>query len=610
MEFSLKVQHLGEETSEGGQYQSIAHEFEVPDQTLLKKRGRLFITVGVRATGDFNLKEAVKLFIDNIQESYYRQTEDTPLHAIEKALNRAAEIVRTVKSKDGTLTLGSREAKFHLSFCTILIWNRVLYASYLGNPAIYLIRGTGVRNLGLNPANNEIWTNSAILDDTDVIIAGTEAFAQEFPPQEISSALGGLSLKISESEHKDEISALIIKVLSEKERSTSSIIDKIGQVTLKNSLSNSVWQIKDKISRKEKLSDKFKLYQSKKSAPVSSISGLVENQAPAASNNKSTGPIRINGSGRGTKKKTQKVTLGLLALLSVGYINYKLFYNIQSEEPKVAETLISSNISGAQVKGTSSEKPKSDIHDLFIRLNDISPRIDDISLSSNVDGILVLDISNNELYSIPVTGDTRQKISEDFKTTRTIECDEKLCYILSDETFYVINPKTPEKVDKYILDANKVVDIYPYGNALYVLTAEGIKRHTIGQKSSSSKDWLAKNQSVQDPKSMAIDGNIYILESRDIAKYIEGKKSNFKIDNSHLLNPTEIETDGRRLYVLDNDKTEKKIVIYDSLTGAFEREIKLSEDLDTEDITTFTITKTSKKSIFFKKGQKLFKVDL
>ena len=85
MEISLKVQNIGANYNPEAKNIVITHEFDVPSDQLLMKRGRLFITLKISAGGNFNLKDTASLFLDSVQENFYRLTEETPLHSLEKA---------------------------------------------------------------------------------------------------------------------------------------------------------------------------------------------------------------------------------------------------------------------------------------------------------------------------------------------------------------------------------------------------------------------------------------------------------------------------------------------------------------------------------------------
>ncbi|PJA41462.1 hypothetical protein CO178_00115, partial [candidate division WWE3 bacterium CG_4_9_14_3_um_filter_34_6] len=142
MEFSLKIQHIGENLLNNPDYIVLTHQFDVSDQALIQKRGTLFVCLNINVDGDFDLTEVSSLFIDSIQEYYYKLSDETPLHAIETSLKRATQVISSINSKDGKTTLGSQNSNLSISYATALIWNQILYTTYAGSPAVYLIRGT------------------------------------------------------------------------------------------------------------------------------------------------------------------------------------------------------------------------------------------------------------------------------------------------------------------------------------------------------------------------------------------------------------------------------------------------------------------------------------
>ena len=126
MDFSLKIQNLGIENSPVDGHLAISHEFDILDDQIETKRGHLFAILDISAKGNFDMPAIAKLFIDSVQENYFRISEDTPLHAIEKSLSKARTQILGFKSADEKTSLGSQETELRLSFCTALIWNKIL----------------------------------------------------------------------------------------------------------------------------------------------------------------------------------------------------------------------------------------------------------------------------------------------------------------------------------------------------------------------------------------------------------------------------------------------------------------------------------------------------
>jgi hypothetical protein len=618
MEISLKVQNIGANYNPDAKDIVITHEFDVPSEQMLDKRGRLFITLKISASGDFNLKDTASLFLDSVQENFYRLTEETPLHSLEKALNRATKLVLTMKSKDETISLGSVEANFKLNFATALIWNRILYTSYFGVPAVYLVRGTGVRNLSLNPATNELWTNSGILDDQDVIIIGTDKFAKTFPANEIINSLGNISQTIAAHPDKDELAALLIKV-STTEKQNQNASNKNSDSKLRAAIYTSFWNLKSKFADNEKLSDRFKFYQNKKTAPVSSISGLTTPATTSATVNMPKSPKRAS-SAKNSKKAKKRATVGLAMVAVLTLIGYKIFSNPQEHIANDIQSNISFIPSSKPLVMGASTSPElaaaSEMHPVLMDLNNLGETPTITGLSTTLDKIIVLDASGKKLYSINPETKESKSIFEDFEESalpQFLECDLNYCYLGDSNKFYILKPTSPEKVDDYLPGLNGIIDMYPYSSSLYFLTKNQIYTYPIDSTTTDktvAKEWLAADQTLNNARSMLIDnGSVYVITNSEVIKFANKKRdTSFKLDFSRVSNPITMETAGGKLYVLDVSDQTKAIQIFNKTTGEYLQTIELTKDNQTPKI--FTLPKYAKGKLLFEENKVLHEVTL
>lgn len=612
MRFSLKVQSIGGSKNEIKGYVAITHEFEVSDDQELTKRGRLFITINISANENFDLKEAASLFIDSIQESFYKVNDETPLHAIESALRRAYQLLLSIKSKDGNDSLGSSQSNFDISCATALVWNRVLYTSHIGSPAIYLIKGTGVRDLVSEKGSNEIWTSSNIIENEDVIIIGTEVFANTFPSTEIINSLGSLSSAIATHKDADKICAILIKASASIEKPAPSITEKVKSMNIGNSISGTIWKVKSKISNNQALSEKFKFYQSKKAAPVASITGLAETKPHSIIETTSArGPKRISER-KSTGKSKKQIAVGLAMLLGIGFVNYKLFYEEKQSQNTFIDSEIAFNTSGnnGYVKGDNDDKVNINLHKEITAFADIEEGIKPISISTIRGNLISLDANSGSLFKTNLEKKETTKLPQSTNSPRIIECQfhissqKDLCFLYGKDGFIVFDAnKSDEKIDNYFADLENVIDIYPYWDVLYILTADNIYTYRLG--SAEPKQWLSE-ESLSDTKSIAIDSNIYVLSSNDVYKFANGKIiKSFKVDKTKLKAPTQIDISERSIYVLDQNK----IIVFKKSNGEFEREILLSSDIDIETPTSFALTKGTPEKVIFEKGKSFFIVE-
>jgi hypothetical protein len=615
MEYILKAQNIGGFVENNNNF-AIAHEFDVLDDISKTKRGKLFIVLNIDSENlQYNLKSAVKLFLDKIQEDYYRITEDTPLHAIEKSLNKAYKNLISFSNEEGAFEKEKVKADIHVSFATALIWNSVLYTSYLGNPAVYLIRGTGIRNLNASKGTNEVWTNSSILTDEDVILIGTEGFSKEFPIEEINRNLGGLTTSIARSPNKAQISATLIKVEDKDKKSRMKAVTKLNQEVIRGMISNHIWNIRSRITGTDSLSERFKIYQNKKTAPVASINSLITN-SPSYDVSGKTIPKRISKV-KSTKKGKKAALIGVLMIISLGLINYKIIGHHNNQETsevkdefqttRTTETLAQSgNVQGiTKIAG---------IHPNFINLSHISENFLPVDVSSNkID--LIYFLGRGSLFEIDFKTKETREILSGLGRTKYVTCDKKdisnrdqLCYILADNTLSVISPTVKNPVDAYPVDLGEVLDISSYQDKVYFLNNESV--YQITRPDETLVKWIKTDtQMAENPRRIAIDGSIYILTNREVRKYTLGVlESNFELsDTSHLLNPINIEISGNNIYILDsNENSDRFLVIYNKRTGQYINKYLLADKIDLENLNLFTLIEGANKSVLFRKGDSLY----
>ncbi len=606
MELNLKIQNILDQDPNNKRQISLTHFFDVEDPVLSQKRGKLFIVISLQNTGDFEAQPALKIFLDNIRDNYYRNNEETPLNALEKALNKAYQMLLALKNEGAQSSLhednNSIEPGFKISFCTALIWNKVLYVSYIGNPAAYLIRGSGVRNIAAAQASyDEIWTSSSILDLEDVVIIGTEDFAETFPPKDIISALNEIPQIINESPNKNLLAATLIKIAGStgKEKSNKSTF--LGNLYIKGSLPDKFAKVKDSVYKVPRLSEKFNIYQKKKTAPVSSISGLVpSNQGQERASIETAKRL----SSRRRNLRPLKFGVGLTAIAALSYLGYYIINNkpvndipINTEVTKVIQ----------ETGKDENQVPTAEAKDLFpILFEPKDTRIN--GLSARGSEVILFDKNKRGLYEFNPQSQEVKNPLNNLENFEYLKCDNKLCYIYANKTLNVIDPKTPDKIDRYLLeDVSGVVDIYPYLNKIYLLTSTNI--YSIALQGETATPWL-KSETLQLPTSFAVDNNIYVLRGKSIDKYYGGAKMGSFDLSADLKNPIQMDMDVKNIYILDKDTHE--IVVFDKTKMALVKHIKLAEDFDPEEPARFSLinTTTSKEDLIFEKGNKVYKVVL
>ena len=594
MDFILKSQIIRGDLKPEGNAVITTYEFKTESDNLLRRRGRLFLVLSAEAEKGVDLKSAVSLFIETVQEDYFRLNDDTPMHAIEKALSKALNDLSGIKGQ---------ATGMKISFATTLVWNSVLYTSYVGTPAVYLIRGAGVRDLSLNDASTQLWTNSIILASNDVVVIGSSKFKQVFSANKIVNSLGSLASFVKTHPQNGSIAAIITKVSSKDKTRGSLLPQKLSRINFKGLASTALWKTKEKTFGSEALFDKFKFHQSKKVAPVSTIGSLSTHPSPKVAITAGTKPKRLT-SVKASKPRNKKLIAGIVTLLGIGYLNYQMLIASQ-KQPKSDD--INSQLA---ILNTPKVKGKNDVNELyptFANTNYVGEMVYPLSISATKDKLIIL--SSNALYSIDIKTKEIKEVYDKFENAEHMVCDIKLCYLYANGVLHVLNPKVPAKVDTYPIELDgSVVDLYPSGNnVIYFLTDSSIYRLALPEK---PVRWLANGVRMSSSSSFAVNGNVYVLSGRNIYRFSNGiQNENFSIDNSHLLNPKLIKSFGNKLYVLDLKNGDNKyLVVYDKNSGKFIKKIMLAEKTDTQIPSLFTVLEDNE-LIIFKKGDYLYKIE-
>ena len=153
-------------------------------------------------------------------------------------------------------------------------------------------------------------------------------------------------------------------------------------------------------------------------------------------------------------------------------------------------------------------------------------------------------------------------------------------------------------------------DLLSYNNKIYALLAQEntiIKYQPAGTKL-TGVTYLKANVDLKTAKSMAIDGNIYVLLSNgEVLKFFQGQQVEFTIKNlsDKLLAPTKIKTNisYKNLYILD--PASKRIVALDK-NGNLQAQYYSENFSDLKDI---AVDETNKK-IYILDTNKIYSINL
>lgn len=614
MNFELKIQNISNIDSLTSNKLAITHSFEIDDPELLNKKGKLLAVLSIKTSENINLSSAVKVFLDTLRESFYRITDETPLSSLENAVSQALRMLYSVKTSTEDYTLGSKELHTEISLSTALIWNRVLYTNYYGGGIGYILRGSGIRDISAQNNNpNEIWTNSSILDNEDVIIIGTKEFAKTFPANTIIESFNEIPSLIAENSERNLISAVFIKLNSSKneESSTSSNKGLFKNLANKGGLTEKVSMIKDLLSKTEKLSDRFKIYQKKKVAPIASISGIMA--TPQTGGNLKTGLTtskRLNK--ERSKKSYKRIATTITGVFILGFISVGGYYAATAKnnsDQNNAQVLNYSTINpDALPEGSENKEDQKPTYTDIHKLIEIQKNINFVDFYvKNESTIDYISDKNGNLEEINLSTQKVTTLAE-FDSPQFLRCDTKLCYLVDKQSLQVLEPKENPNIDKYLISNVGIINnIHPYNNRVYILSGSSIFQQQL-LSSDSPTGWIQDGTTFSRPIDLAIDGNVYVLDGKNVVKLYAGRKIAEYDLSDRISEGSDIEVDIRNFYILDRQK--RAILSFNKGTGEFVKEIALTDEFDPsipEKIIAFE--KTNVTTLYFLKNNKIFKVE-
>jgi hypothetical protein len=157
-----------------------------------------------------------------------------------------------------------------------------------------------------------------------------------------------------------------------------------------------------------------------------------------------------------------------------------------------------------------------------------------------------------------------------------------------------------------------ILDVCLYAQRLYLLDSQNnqIYRHqkALEGYTVSYSNWLKEKADFSKAVSMAIDGNIFILNSNgEILKYTQGNRQDFSLKNIDpaLLSPIQIFTDSDTNYIYILDPQNKRIVVL-TKTGKLSKQF-YSEKFD--NLNGFLIFEKDKK-MYVLNGLKVYAIGL
>jgi len=190
--------------------------------------------------------------------------------------------------------------------------------------------------------------------------------------------------------------------------------------------------------------------------------------------------------------------------------------------------------------------------------------------------------------------------------------DKDRIYYLNDNNIIMLDTKTKVLSGltiAYPAAFNKIAAMDTYSNRLYLLVPENNQIYRYNRTNDSfsiQTTWLTEKTDLQGAVDLAIDGNIYLLNSDGrVMKFLKGKKQTFDLESiDPLINQAaKISISQEQKYIYLLEPAEKRLVVFDK-TGTFLSQYTADQFTKLKDF----IVDESAKKIYFLNDTSVFMV--
>jgi len=186
--------------------------------------------------------------------------------------------------------------------------------------------------------------------------------------------------------------------------------------------------------------------------------------------------------------------------------------------------------------------------------------------------------SDNILYRLNTLESTWQIIETSSGAVQNIEYisyteDGDIIFIDSEQQLgrLSIESSTLNPIVSGTNDLLSVEGLLEYNESVYVLSASGeqiIKMRERGDGYEAGTPWISSTDSdtnLSSARSIAIDGNIYVLTDSDVLSFLSGRQQTFELDtiSPSLNNPVSIWTHSDSEYIYILEPSESRVIVID-----------------------------------------------
>lgn len=546
-----RIQKLAKKLSQAGREFSLTIATEPDEQDLVEKKGFVYCVFDVQSEVEIDPLLISKVIHDVLYDTYYGSESASPIQSLERAIVDVKEkVVHLPGLSDSS---GSAVKDFNL--LAVVFWGNVLYMVQFGRGGSFLVRDGVVKPVN-SATEGSFSVASGVVKDGDVVILGTEDFIRTYTPEDLVSG----NISFSMHDLQDTAAALLLKF---------DLVDEEPKIsTIEN-----------------------------KPEPTIALATKAPGELP-----------KINLTKVKRKPNPPLIVGSIAVLLLVLSIVFSLRGG-NSEPTQVEQS--QEEVQSAQDEQSAIPDTSKDAElkiervdpAVFydIKLVDTNASPSDITVLDS--DVVVSDSTSGKLFSSSLT-------TSKFEEIGSYAGIKNIGYFGGDLVF-------TDNEGYKVWDGTSISESYtgavsgptaPYLAYLYEATAGKVVKYSFGTGALESSDW-ATSTDFDNPTSIAVDGNIYVLNAGGISKWYAGEKVAFEIigldkpisSGSKIIKTLDLEN----IYVADRGN--QRVLILDA-EGALVKQI-LSHNEKFNDIKAIGIS-PDESQLFVLNGSKVYAVGL
>ena len=351
--------------------------------------------------------------------------------------------------------------------------------------------------------------------------------------------------------------------------------------------------LKNRLSPEGSLSEEFKPFQNKKSAPISSITGLADTHEIKKPSSR---PRRIRKVNNNNKLKSGIGILVIVAavILGITFYNNTIANRENSRDDEKAINIIPTGDNDNSIESDSTVRDVPAIYVFNEKKNYANLEISSFAIYEK-ENLVIYSRSDKGIYYFDKANNSLKKIIDDVDSLEQLKCYVRFCIFQGNNIVSLVNPSTPEKVDKYPVESKyRIFDIDYFSDRIYLLTSDNIVSFKIGESNPQITEWIKSTEKIENPVSMTIDSNVYVIDQLIVKKYLNGNKQVFNLSPEAPKNPSKIFSDTKYIYVYDQVDSTIRLFLKN---GTSHKNIALGDFDFSEEINSQTLQLTQETSV-------------